>query len=164
MQEEFGKAPNTKGAYKGYPARGRAILADVVAEGDASRRRILAPWWIETVWTSSSWPLLSKGHQTSTPRGSGKEYGRWESMVHSRNYWDHLPDSGRKYAGDYLFNAETGKVSGNPARALEIPSFLKCIKNIAWVKGAAANRHHAEATTIEDMRMSHKKLEDVPKN
>ncbi|KAJ7893667.1 hypothetical protein B0H14DRAFT_3666279 [Mycena olivaceomarginata] len=70
------------------------------------------------------------------------------------NYWDHLPDSGRKYAGDYLFNAETGKVSGNPARALEIPSFLKCIKNIAWVKGAAANRHHAEATTIEDMRMS----------
>ncbi|KAJ7869327.1 hypothetical protein B0H14DRAFT_3440760 [Mycena olivaceomarginata] len=41
------------------------------------------------------------------------------------NYWDHLPDSGRKYAGDYLFNAETGKVSGNPARALEIPSFLK---------------------------------------
>jgi hypothetical protein len=49
---------------------------------------------------------------------------------------------------------------------------MKCIKNKARAKGAAVTRHHAEATTIEDIRAMmewsgsecpNEKLENAPK-
>jgi hypothetical protein len=39
-----------------------------------------------------------------------------------------------------------------PARAPEVQALLKCIKNKSRIKGEAATRRHAEATTIEDMQ------------
>ncbi|KAF8202084.1 hypothetical protein K438DRAFT_1758335 [Mycena galopus ATCC 62051] len=173
MQDEFG-------------ARGRVILADVVAE-----RRLLEKEDpsslvdhdgvdIELLATALEGPpnkhsiyvLSLYLTQKCVEKGQGKSTAEGIHGVFA-NYWDHLPDSGGKYAGDYLFDGETGKVSGNPACAFEIQSFLKCIKNKACMKGAAATRHHAEATTIEDMQAMmmqwslsecpHKKLEDVPK-
>jgi hypothetical protein len=68
------------------------------------------------------------------------------------SYLDDRPGSGGKYSGSYLYDEETEKVRGNPARSPEIESFVKCIKNKARKKGAAATRRHAEAMTIEDMR------------
>ncbi|KAJ7182080.1 hypothetical protein C8R46DRAFT_885244, partial [Mycena filopes] len=41
---------------------------------------------------------------------------------------------------------------------------VKCIKTKARVKGAAATRHHAEATTIEDMRQMMQHSESVCPN
>ncbi|KAF8207109.1 hypothetical protein K438DRAFT_1917558 [Mycena galopus ATCC 62051] len=182
MQDEFGKAPNTKGAYKGYLARGRAIIADVVAE----RRQLeeddpgFHPESIDVELLAvalegppnkhSVYALSLYLTQKCVEEGLGKSTA---DGIHGAfaNYWDHLPDSGGKYAGQYLFDEETGKVSGNPARAVEIQSFMKCIKNKARVKGAAATRQHAEATTVEDMRAMmqfslskcpNKKVEDVP--
>lgn len=56
------------------------------------------------------------------------------------------------YAGPYSCDEGTGKVTGCPARAVEIQGFMKCIKTKARVKGEAATRRHAEATTMEDMK------------
>jgi hypothetical protein len=59
---------------------------------------------------------------------------------------------GGKYAGPYKYDEDTGKITGCPARAIEIQGLMKCIKTKARVKGAAATRRHAEATTVEDMK------------
>ncbi|KAK6974256.1 hypothetical protein R3P38DRAFT_2812171 [Favolaschia claudopus] len=84
------------------------------------------------------------------------------------DYWDRL--EGGQYNGEYSLDEETGKVTGNPARAPPIVDFVKCIKNKSRVKGAAATRNHAEATTFEDMQQfmewsqlecPHKKLESL---
>lgn len=58
---------------------------------------------------------------------------------------------GDKYAGEYAYNEETGNVSGCPARAATIKTFVKCLKTKSAVKGAAM-RAHAEAMTIEEIR------------
>lgn len=59
---------------------------------------------------------------------------------------------GTRYAGEYKYDEETGKVSGCPARAASIETFIKAVRTKAGVKGAAATRNHAEAMTIEDLK------------
>ncbi|KAF8142622.1 hypothetical protein K438DRAFT_2113257 [Mycena galopus ATCC 62051] len=166
MQDEFGKAANTKNAYKGYLVRGQAIIADISIDVELLAVALEGPPNKHSVYALSlylSQKCVKEGLGKSTADGIHGAFA---------NYWDHLPDSGGKYAGQYLFDEETGKVSGNPARAVEIQSFMKCIKNKARVKGAAATRQHAEATTIQDMRAMmqcslsecpNKKVENVPK-
>lgn len=57
-----------------------------------------------------------------------------------------------KYSGEYSYDETKQKVSGCPARAGTITSFVKVIKAKGRQKGEAATRNHAEAMTIEDMK------------
>ncbi|KAK6984478.1 hypothetical protein R3P38DRAFT_2806491 [Favolaschia claudopus] len=127
MQDEFGRAKNTKNNYKGYYDRGLHREAQ------------------------QAFGLCARAIS--------------DSEVHCRRAW-----KGGHYTGEYSIDEETGKVKGNPGRAPSIVDFVKCIKNKARVKGAAATRNHAEATTIEDMQQfmdwsetqcSHEKLESL---
>src|ERR1700690_3739081 len=59
---------------------------------------------------------------------------------------------GETYAGAYAFDKVAETVSGCPARAATIESFMKVIKRKSGVKGAAATRHHAEAMRIEELK------------
>ena len=59
---------------------------------------------------------------------------------------------GEKYAGEYSYNEETGKVTGCPARASAVEKFMKAIKTKSGVKGSAATREHAEAMRIEELQ------------
>ncbi|KAJ7323349.1 hypothetical protein DFH08DRAFT_941575 [Mycena albidolilacea] len=144
LQEEFGKAQNTRDAYKGYLARGIAIVKDVVAErmrlekedpGALPDRDIIDVKLLATALQGppnkhSVYVLSLYLTQKCVEEGFGKSTA---DGIHGAfaNYWDNLPDSGGKYTGQYSFDEETGKVLGNPARAAEIQSFMKCIKNKA---------------------------------
>ncbi|KAJ7792481.1 hypothetical protein B0H14DRAFT_3563421 [Mycena olivaceomarginata] len=170
LQEEFGKAQNTRDAYKGYLARGIAIVKDVVAERmrlekedpgalpdcDIIDVKLLATALQGPPNKHSVYALSLYLTQKCVEEGFGKSTA---NGIHGAfaNYWDNLPDSGGKYTGQYSFDEETGKVLGNPAPR---------------AKGAAATRHHAEATTIEDIRAMmqwsgsecpNEKLENAPK-
>ncbi|KAJ7097829.1 hypothetical protein B0H15DRAFT_773173 [Mycena belliarum] len=162
LQDEFSNSGKTKVAYKGYLDRGRAILADVVTDKrqkekeDAScpelegiDTKILAEAFDGPPNKHSAYALELYLTQKCVVEGYGKSTAEGIHGAFAK-YWDGMP--GGKYTGAYSYDEDTGRVSGNPARAPEIQSFVKCIKNKARVKGAAATRHHAEATTIEDMQ------------
>ncbi|KAJ7926602.1 hypothetical protein B0H13DRAFT_2229378 [Mycena leptocephala] len=148
IREEFSKGRRTKAAYTGYLNRGRDILADIVKEqgidtgllekafeGPPNKHSAMA---LELYLTQK---CVVEGRGKSTAEGIHGAFA---------DYWDNL--QGGKYAGDYSYDGETGKVTGCPARAPEIGAFMKCIKSKSRVKGEAATRRHAEATTIEDTR------------
>ncbi|KAJ7620669.1 hypothetical protein B0H17DRAFT_1164583 [Mycena rosella] len=149
-------------AYKGYIDRGRAIIADIVKERRLKEKTV--PGWtcpegidtdvLETAFVGSpnkhsALALELYLTQKCIVEGLGKSTGEGIHGAWAK-YWDELP--GGKYAGAYSYNEETGKVTGCPARAVEIQAFVKCIKTKARVKCEAATRRHAEATTIEDMK------------
>ncbi|KAJ7812413.1 hypothetical protein B0H13DRAFT_1665854 [Mycena leptocephala] len=164
IQDEFSKATNTKTAYKGYRDRGIAIIADVVATRKQKEKE--DPSWkcpdgIDTDLLEKALKGPPNKHSVYalglylTQKCAVEDLGKSTAEgIHGAfaNYWDNLPGSGGKYSGSYLYDEETEKVRGNPARSPEIESFVKCIKNKARKKGAAATRRHAEAMTIEDMR------------
>ncbi|KAK7054271.1 hypothetical protein R3P38DRAFT_2501152 [Favolaschia claudopus] len=179
MQAEFGKSKNTKNVYKGYYDRGVRILQDVVKERKAREKKnpgcltdgidnnLLAKAFTGPPNKHSVYAVEMYLTQKCVVEDLGKSTA---DGIHGAmaDYWDKLP--GGQYNGPYSYDEDTGKVHGNPARAPEVLDFLKCVKNKARVKGAAATRHHAEATTIEDMRLlmqwsesecSHKKLESL---
>ncbi|KAJ6500206.1 hypothetical protein C8R47DRAFT_1317483 [Mycena vitilis] len=159
---EFSKSKRTQATYKGYVDRARVILADIVKERKAKQKA--DPSWkcpegIDTELLAKALEGSPNKHsamalelcitQKCIVEGLGKGtaeglHGAWAK------YWDELP--GGTYAGAYKYDESTGKVTGCPARAVEVASLVKCIKNKSRVKGEAATRRHAEATTIEDMR------------
>jgi hypothetical protein len=51
-----------------------------------------------------------------------------------------------------VYDKAADRVSGCPARAATIESFIKVIRTKSGVKGAAATRHHAEAMRIEELK------------
>ncbi|KAF5314787.1 hypothetical protein D9611_007134 [Ephemerocybe angulata] len=57
------------------------------------------------------------------------------------------------YGGDYHCDPKTGKVTGCPAKAYDVKQLVRSVKARAAQKGEATERHHAEAITIEDMRL-----------
>ncbi|KAK7013580.1 hypothetical protein R3P38DRAFT_3576197 [Favolaschia claudopus] len=130
LQDEFGKAKKTKENYKGYYDRGIRILKDI-----PNKHSVYA---LELYLTQKC-VVEELGQSTAD--------GIHGAMA---DYWDRL--EGGQYNGKYSLDEETGKVTGNPARAPPIVDFVKCIKNKSRVKGAAATRNHAEATTFEDMQ------------
>lgn len=64
----------------------------------------------------------------------------------------YLARDGDKYSGEYKCNEETGKVTGCPARASVIETFVKAVRTKSGAKGAAATRNHAEAMKIEELK------------
>ncbi|KAJ7027695.1 hypothetical protein C8F04DRAFT_1212340 [Mycena alexandri] len=160
VQDEFSNAAKTKANYKGYLQRGAKILASVVVLRREREKKepscltdgidvnLLAKAFDGSPNKHSVYALELYMTQKCVVENLGKSTAEGIHGAFAK-YWDELP--GGKYAGPYSFDEESGKVRGNPARAPEILSFLKCIKTKARVKGSAATRHHAEATTIEDM-------------
>ncbi|KAJ7473394.1 hypothetical protein FB451DRAFT_1468164 [Mycena latifolia] len=161
-RDQFSSSSKTKTAYKGYIDRGRAIIADIVKERRSKEKTI--PGWkcpegidtniLEKALSGtpnkySAMALELYLTQKCIVEGLGKSTGEGIHGAWAK-YWDELP--GGKYAGVYKYDEETEKVTGCPARAPEIQAFMKCIKTKARVKGEAATRRHAEATTIEDMK------------
>ncbi|KAK6991995.1 hypothetical protein R3P38DRAFT_2571614 [Favolaschia claudopus] len=158
MQDEFGRAKNTKNNYKGYYDRGIRILKDVVAERRRQEKKSPGSLTdgvdtdlLEKVFTGkpnkhSAYALELYLTQKCVVEELGKSTadGMWIIGIDCVE--------GGHYTGEYSIDEETGKVKGNPGRAPQVVDFVKCIKNKARVKGAAATRNHAEATTIEDMR------------
>ncbi|KAJ6587601.1 hypothetical protein DFH09DRAFT_1245331 [Mycena vulgaris] len=154
IQDEFSNSAKTKTAYKGYLARGRAILEDIVAD----RRKKEQEDPMSTELAGIDTDLLAKAFNGPPNKHSVYALELYLTQntaegIHGAfvKYWDSMP--GGKYNGEYSYDEETEKVHGNPGRAPDIQSFVKCIKTKARVKGAAVTRHHAEATTIEDMHM-----------
>lgn len=64
-----------------------------------------------------------------------------------------LPRDGDKYAGEYNYDDETDKLTGCPARAGIVASLVKIVKVRSVEKGASATRNHAEAISVEDMKI-----------
>lgn len=60
---------------------------------------------------------------------------------------------GSQFAGTYHLDESTGSVMGNPASAMEIAELVRVIQTKAVAEGANATRRHAEAITIEDMKV-----------
>ncbi|KAJ7205193.1 hypothetical protein GGX14DRAFT_368123 [Mycena pura] len=161
IQAEFSNAPRTKSAYNGYVARGLKILADIVADRRQEEKRdpsvkedgidvdVLATAFDGPPNKHSVHALGLYLAQKCVVEELGRSTAEGIQGAFAK-LWDQFP--GGKYTGEYVYDEESGKVRGNPARAPEIQSFLKCVKNKARLKGAAATRHHAEAATIEDMR------------
>ncbi|KAJ7920082.1 hypothetical protein B0H13DRAFT_1867987 [Mycena leptocephala] len=162
IREEFSKGRRTKAAYTGYLNRGRDILVHIVKERrlkEKTTRGWKCPEGIDTGLLEKAFEGPPNKHsamalelyltQKCVVEGRGKSTAEG---IHGAfaDYWDNL--QGGKYAGDYSYDGETGKVTGCPARVPEIEAFMKCIKSKSRVKGEAATRRHAEATTIEDMR------------
>jgi hypothetical protein len=58
--------------------------------------------------------------------------------------------SRERYRGAYEYNEETGRLSGNPARAASVEDIMTTIKNKCGAKGG--QRNHAEAIRIEEMK------------
>ena len=56
-----------------------------------------------------------------------------------------------RFRGSYQVNAETGVVTGNPARAANISDLLHAIKTKD--KSIGGLRNHAEAMSIQDLRV-----------
>ncbi|KAJ7027994.1 hypothetical protein C8F04DRAFT_1212262 [Mycena alexandri] len=170
IRDEFSNAANTKTNYKGYLQRGAKILASVVALRREREKKepgcsvdgididLLAKAFEGSPNKHSVYALELYMTQKCVVENLGKSTAEGIHGAFAK-YWDELP--GGKYAGPYSFDEETEKVRGNPARAAEIQSFLKCIKTKARVKGSAATRRHAEATTIEDMRQMMQHSESV---
>ncbi|KAJ6499742.1 hypothetical protein C8R47DRAFT_971639 [Mycena vitilis] len=163
IRDQFGNAANTKSAYKGYLDRGHVILADIVADREKQETQspgsslsddidieLLAKAFTGPPNKHSVYALELYLTQKCVVESLGKSTAEGIQGAFAK-YWDELP--GGHYTGAYMYDQETEKVRGNPARAPEVLGFVKCIKNKARVKGAAATRHHAEATTtIEDMQ------------
>ncbi|KAJ7656034.1 hypothetical protein DFH06DRAFT_1411728 [Mycena polygramma] len=162
IRDQFGNAANTKSAYKGYLDRGLVILADIVADREKQETQspggslsddidieLLAKAFTGPPNKHSVYALELYLTQKCVVESLGKSTAEGIQGAFAK-YWDELP--GGHYTGAYMYDQETEKVRGNPARAPEVLGFVKCIKNKARVKGAAATRHHAEATTIEDMQ------------
>lgn len=63
-----------------------------------------------------------------------------------------LNRDGDKYSGEYKCDENTGKVTGCPARASAIETFVKAVRTKSGAKGAAATRNHAEAIRIEELK------------
>ncbi|KAK6969257.1 hypothetical protein R3P38DRAFT_3337113 [Favolaschia claudopus] len=182
VQQFKDKAKNIKNNYKGYYDRGIKILKDVVAERRSQEKKSpgsltdgIDTDLLEKAFTGkpnkhSVYALEMYLTQKCVVEDHGKSTadGIHGAMV---NYWDRLP--GGHYTGEYSLDEDTGKVRGNPGRAPQIVDFVKCVKNKARVKGAAATRNHAEAPTIGDMRQfmdwsqsqcSHEMLDMKPKD
>ncbi|KAJ7898823.1 hypothetical protein B0H14DRAFT_3554223 [Mycena olivaceomarginata] len=73
------------------------------------------------------------------------------SSAGARNSWDTM--DGDKYAGEYNYDDETDKLTGCPARAGIVASLVKIVKVRSVEKGALATRNHAEAISVEDMKI-----------
>ncbi|KAJ7028164.1 hypothetical protein C8F04DRAFT_1044291 [Mycena alexandri] len=160
LHGEYSKSKKTKSTYSGYLDRARDIIAEVVEKRRAEvktgqglpdgidtdllavaldgKPNKLSATALELCITQK---CVVEGLSKSTAEGL---HGAWA------NYWDGLP--GGKYAGAYKYDEETDTVTGCPARAPEVQALLKSVKNKSRVKGEAATRRHAEATTIEDIR------------
>ncbi|KAJ7500182.1 hypothetical protein B0H11DRAFT_2155556 [Mycena galericulata] len=160
-RSEFSQAARTKGAYDGYLTRARAFLGDVVEERRENLkkdRNWICPDGIETDVLSKAFDKPNKHSayalelylvQTCIVEGHGKSACEGIHGAFAK-HWDTM--DGDKYSGLYSFDEATGVVTGCPARAQAILSFIKVIKTKSNVKGAAATRHHAEAMTIQDMQ------------
>ncbi|KAJ7916440.1 hypothetical protein B0H13DRAFT_2231652 [Mycena leptocephala] len=157
---EYSNSKRTKSAYAGYISRAREILADVVKERKAKEKA--EPGW--KCPDSIDSDLLAKAlegapnkysamvvelciTQKCIVEGLGKStaegfHGAWAK------FWDEW-SAGREIC---KYDEKTDTVTGCPARAPEVQALLKCIKNKSRIKGEAATRRHAEATTIEDMQ------------
>ncbi|KAJ7242308.1 hypothetical protein C8J57DRAFT_1244177 [Mycena rebaudengoi] len=159
--ESFSQASRTKEAYVGYVVRSRALLADIVAE----RRQKLKdnPEWICPQGIDTD--LLEKAFDTPNKHSvfALELYLTQKCIVENKGkstcegihgafakHWDSM--EGDKYSGPYRFDEATGIVSGCPACAQDIQSFVKVVKTKSNVKGAAATRNHAEAMPVEDMK------------
>ncbi|KAJ7604103.1 hypothetical protein DFH06DRAFT_1255244 [Mycena polygramma] len=130
VHDEFSKSKRTKATYQGYVDRAKDIIADLVKE---RREKLKAdPGWRcpEGIDTD----LLAKALEGTPNKHSAIAL---ELCITQKCIVEGLSKS---------------TAEGLHARAPQIQSLVKCIKNKSRVKGEAATRRHAEATTIEDMR------------
>ncbi|KAJ6579194.1 hypothetical protein DFH09DRAFT_913466 [Mycena vulgaris] len=160
-RSDFSQAPKTKEAYDGYLARGKGFLADVVAQRRAKLKEEpswVCPQGIDTDILEKAFDHPNKHSvfalelfltQKCIVEGLGKSTCEGIHGAFAK-HWDTM--DGEKYAGAYRFDEETERVTGCPARAQVIQSFVKVVKNKTGIKGAAATRDHAEAMSIEDMK------------
>ncbi|KAF4586434.1 hypothetical protein AB1N83_010834 [Pleurotus pulmonarius] len=159
---EHARAVRTVEAYEGYIKRGREFLAGMVKrhqdardsgcneESDGLDLCLLAKAFDEPPNRYSAEALglfitqkcFTEGCSMSTAEGIQGAFA---------NFWDNLGGNG-KFAGEYKYNETTHAVLGCPARAMSVKTLLTAVRNKSNAKGAAANRNHAEAMSIEDLR------------
>ncbi|KAJ6458538.1 hypothetical protein C8R45DRAFT_843762 [Mycena sanguinolenta] len=160
-RSQHSQAKRTTEAYSGHIKRGRAFLDDLVAQ---RRERVAKePSWVcpegidtdlaekafDTPNKHSAWALEMFLTQKCIVEGLGKHTAEGIHGAFAK-HWDTM--TGDKYSGPYHLDESSGIVTGCPARAQIIQTFLKVIKNKSGVKGAAATRNHAEAMTMADMK------------
>ena len=173
--KEFGKAPATQTAYARYMEQGREFLVALVAE---RRQKVAADDdseidvnMLEKAFDKPPNHLSNKALEfflvhrcfnencgKSTADGIHAAFcDYWDNMSvcrssvtcqHSR---ENMIRDGNQYAGEYHCDQETKVVRGCPARAKNVRSVLKNIKNRDGTKGAAAVRQHAEAMSLNDL-------------
>lgn len=173
--EEYDKAPKTKKAYAGYLARARVFLREVVEERirlnvrDGIANSILEHAFDSTPNKHSAYALqlfigkkCFSGKQCSKSTADGI-YSAWiqewtkacvyHQFESSMRYIciESTISSDRGFGGEYVCDKVTGEVKGCPARSHEVRQVVKAVKTRAGKKGVSANRHHAEAITIEEM-------------
>ncbi|KAJ7151417.1 hypothetical protein C8R43DRAFT_1087984 [Mycena crocata] len=162
-RSNFTQAPRTKNQYGRYVVQGKEFLRDVV---EARRKKAkeepgwVCPQGIDTDVLEKAFENPPNKHSSValelflTQKCFVENLGKSTADgIHGAfaKLWDTM--QGDKYAGPYHFNEGTDTVTGCPARAQLIQSFLKVVKNKSGVKGAAATRNHAEAMSIADMKV-----------
>ncbi|KAK7059513.1 hypothetical protein R3P38DRAFT_3167927 [Favolaschia claudopus] len=140
LQDEFGKAKKTKENYRGYYDRGLRILKDIVAQRRKQEKQNPGSLTdgIDTNLLEKAFTGKPNKHSVYalelylTQKCVVEELGQSTADgIHGAmaDYWDRL--EGGQYNGEYSLDEETGKVTGNPARAPPIVDFVKCIINLA---------------------------------
>ncbi|RDB27874.1 hypothetical protein Hypma_002250 [Hypsizygus marmoreus] len=160
-REEFGRPKKTKKSYKGYLARGRKFLSDLVAERKAGNNSpshgdnaegteeidtdILAKAFDCPPNKYSALALELFLTQKCFTEGCGKDTVAGIQGAFT-DFWDNM--DGETYAGQYIYHKATDTVTGCPARASGFKKLIKTVNTRARVEGAAASRQHAEAMLL----------------
>ncbi|KAJ7873996.1 hypothetical protein B0H14DRAFT_3556286 [Mycena olivaceomarginata] len=152
VRAKYTNAERTRNAYDGYLARGRVILADIVSE---RRKKGIDTNLLEKAFDKppdkySAVALELYLTQKCIVEGLGRSTAEGIHGAFSK-YWDMM--HGDEYAGEYNYDDETDKLTGCPARVGIVASLVKIVKVRSVEKGAAATRNHAEAISVEDMKI-----------
>ncbi|KAG6919724.1 hypothetical protein DXG01_001558 [Tephrocybe rancida] len=150
-RQTYAQPKTTKKAYAGYMERGRKFIAQLCAE-----RRVLAVEDdIDTDVLETSLTGIPNKHSVIALKlflskkcfdeDLSKETAGGIQGAYT-NFYDLLGDG--RYSGPYHLDEDSGKVTGNPARA---PSFRQLIQAANAKSKATRTRGHSHAMSIEDL-------------